>query len=200
MVTLITVKINRLPLAGVLASFALFAMATLRYPGGYAWTHDFISTLFAPTTPAGAANKARYVAVLAMFVFCVSVAVLFKLVSRRARGKALGKTLEIGGIGSMVYAFLVVTPMHNLLIGIALLFFVPAMLAALGLAHLEGRLALFWTGLMCLVLLLAAATMYYGNIFWHLLPIAQKASMAACACWLLALQLAPWMPSEKVPP
>jgi hypothetical protein len=184
-------KMNLLPLAGVLASFALLATATLFYPGGYDWAHNFICTLFAPTTAAGAANEARYVAVLAMFVFCLSVAVLFKLVSRRARGRVLGKTLEIGGIGSMVYAFLVVTPMHDLLVGIALLFFVPAMLAALRLAYLEGRLALLWSGLMCLGLLLATATMYYGNLLWHLLPLAQKASMAACTCWLLTLQLAP---------
>ena len=185
-------KINQLPLAGVLASFALFAMATSRYPGGYDWTRDFISTLFAPSTATGASNEARYVAVLAMFIFCVSVAVLFKFVSRRAKARALGKTLEIGGIGSMVYAFLVVTPMHDLLVGIALLFFVPAMLAALSLAYLEGRLALLWSGLMCLGLLLVSATMYYGNILWDLLPLAQKATFAACTCWLLILQLAPW--------
>src|SRR5437763_14389051 len=148
-------------------------MAASRYPGGYDWTRDFISTLFAPSTATGAANGARSVAVLAMFVFCVSVAVLFKFVSRRARGRALGKTLEIGGIGSMVYAFLVVTPMHDLLVGIALLFFVPAMLAALGLAYLEGRLALFWSGLLGLGLLLASATVYSDPTLWHLLARAQ---------------------------
>lgn len=126
-----------------------------------------------------------------MLVLCVSLAVLFKVVSRRATGRALEKTLEIGGIGSMVYAFLVVTPMHNLLVGIALLFFVPAQLAALRLAYLERRRALFWSGLLFLGLLLIAATMYYGNILWHLLPLAQKASMTACAGWLLALQRVP---------
>jgi len=81
--------------------------------------------------------------------------------------------------------------MHDLLVGISLLFFIPAMAAALRLAYLEHRLVLFLSGLMCLGLLVVAATMYYDNIFWHLLPVAQKASMAACACWLLTLQLAP---------
>jgi hypothetical protein len=166
-------------------------MAGLRYPGGYDWTRDFISTLFAPSTATGAPNEARYVAVLAMFFCCVSVAALFKLLSRRASGRALGKTLEAGGIGSMVYAFLVVTPMHDLLVGIALLFFIPAMVAALTLAYLEGRRALLWSGLMCFGLLLVSAALYYGNILWHLLPLAQKASIAACTCWLLTLQLAP---------
>jgi hypothetical protein len=45
---------------------------------------------------------------------------------------------------------------------------------------------------MCLGLLLASATMYYSNILWRLLPLAQKASTAACVGWLLTLQLAPW--------
>ena len=34
--------------------------------------------------------------------------------------------------------------------------------------------------------------MYYGRMLWHLLPLAQKASIAACLCWLMTLQLTPW--------
>ena len=132
-------KINPFPLIGVLVSLALFALAASLYPGGYDWMRDFISTLFATSTATGAANKARHVAVLAMFVFCVSVAVLFKVVSRRARSRMHRKTLEIGGVGSMVYAFLVVTPMHDLLVGIALLFFIAAMSAALHMIYLGRR-------------------------------------------------------------
>ncbi len=179
-----------LPLVGVLISLVLFALAASLYPGGYDWTRDFVSTLFAPSTSTGAANKARYVAVLAMFVLCLSIAVLFKLISGRASRRVHRKTLEIGGIGSMVYGFLVVTPMHDVLVGIALLFFVPAMLAALHWMWVEGRSSLFWTGLVSLGLLAATATMYYGNWLWHWLPIAQKVSLVACVGWLLTLHLA----------
>ena len=182
-------KLNPLPLTGVLVSLALFVLAASLYPGGYDWMHDFVSTLFAPSTATGAANKARYVAVLAMFVLCVSVAVMFKVISGRPRRRVHRKALEIGGIGSMVYAFLVVTPMHDLLIGIALLFFLPAMFAALHWMCVEGRLALFWAGLISLGLLVASATMYYGNLLWHLLPLAQKVSFVACVGWLLTIQL-----------
>jgi hypothetical protein len=181
--------INRLPLPGVLVSFALFAWAASYYPGGYDWANHFISTLFAPETATGDVNEARFYAVAAMFVFCVSVAVLFVVLSRRARSRVHRKILEIGGIGSMVYAFLVVTPMHDLLVGIALLFFLPAMGAAIHLLYVERRFALFWAGLMCLGLLLATATMYYGNMLWHLLPLAQKATFVACVSWLLTMQL-----------
>src|SRR5262245_29068700 len=149
-------NLNRLPLPGVLVSLALFTVAASYYPGGYDWANHFISTLFAPATATGVANEARFFAVAAMFVCCVSVAVLFKVLSRRASRRLHRKTLEIGGIGSMVYAFLVVTPMHDLLVGIALLFFVPAMSAATHLQYVERRLALFWAGLMCLGLLLTA--------------------------------------------
>lgn len=182
-------KRDLLPLAGVLSSLALFAGAASRYPGGYNWRRDFVSWLFAPATTTGVANGARPLAVLAMFVFCLSVAALFKIVSSRTDRRVPGKILEIGGIGSMVYAFLVVTPMHDLLVGIALLFYVPAMSAAFYLMYAEGRLALFWSGVFALILLLASAIMYYGNVLWHLLPLAQKVSYAACVGWLLTMQL-----------
>jgi hypothetical protein len=183
-------SINRLPLPGVLVSLTLFALAAASYPGGYDWANHFISMLFAPSTATGAANEARSLAVAAMLVLCVSVAVLFEVLSRRAGRRVHGKTLEIGGIGSMVYAFLAVTPMHDLVVGIALLFFVPAMSAAIHLLYVERRFALFWVGLMCLGLLLACATMYYGHVLWYLLPLAQKASFVACVGWLLAMQFA----------
>ena len=182
-------NITRLPLLGVLVSFALFAWATSYYPGGYEWANHFISTLFAPVTAAGEVNEARPFAVAAMFVFCVSVAALFVVLSRRASRRVHRKTMEIGGVGSMVYAFLVVTPMHDLLVGIALLFFIPAMCAAIHLVYVEHHFALFWVGLLCLGLLLASATMYYGNMLWHLLPLAQKATFVACVGWLLTMEL-----------
>jgi hypothetical protein len=183
------VILNRLPLPGVLISLALFAWAASHYPGGYDWANHFISTLFAPTTATGVPNTARFLAIAAMLVFCVSVAILFVVLSRRTGSLVHRKTLEIGGIGSMVYAFLVVTPMHDLLVSISLLFFIPAMLAAIHLMYVERRFTLFWVGLMCLGVLLVTATMYYGNLHWHLLPLAQKATFVACIGWLLTLQI-----------
>ena len=124
-----------------------------------------------------------------MFVLCLNMAVLFKVISGRASRRVHRKTIEIGGIGSMVYGFLVVTPMHDLLVGIALLFFLSAMVAALHWLWVEGRSALFWTGLVSLGLLAATAAMYYGGWLWHWLPIAQKVSFVACIGWLLTLHL-----------
>jgi hypothetical protein len=189
-------KIRDLPLLGVIASLVPFTLAALRYPGGYDWTRQFVSTLFWPVTPMGAPNAARPLAVAAMFVFCLSVGVLFELVSRRATVRALGKTLQTGGIGAAVYGFLAVTPLHDLMVEIALGFFVVAMVAALRLAALEGRPALLAAGALCLSLLVVTAVMYYGKVFWIALPIAQKASMSSCIAWVLVLHHGPWKLAE----
>jgi len=99
----------------------------------------------------------------------------------------LKKTLEIGGIGSMVYAFFVVTPMHDLVLAIALLFYVPAMLTALVLVSQEGRRGLFWSGCVCLGMLVAGVTMFYGQCLLNVQPVTQKALFAASTGWLLRL-------------
>jgi hypothetical protein len=109
-------------------------------------------------------------------------------------GKAIAvhvrKTIQVAGIGSMVYAFLVVTPMHNLLVGVALLFFVTAMLATLHMLYVERHRAMFLAGLVCLAVTLSNAAMYYGNVDVGLLPIVQKVSLVMWVGWLLALHFA----------
>jgi hypothetical protein len=70
-------------LVGVLASFVLFGLSTAHYPGGYDWAHHFVSTLFHATALNGAENAARPIAVVAMFMFCVSMGILFKGISSK---------------------------------------------------------------------------------------------------------------------
>lgn len=184
------------PLLGILASLGLFALAAASYPGGpstaaeplgYDWTHDFICTLFAPTAPGGAANPARSIAIPAWLLFCVSIGVLFAILSRRARSKAQRDIIQIGGIGSAVYASLVVTPMHDLMVTIALLFFVSAALALLRLLHVGQHRRLLWAGAACLAVLTTCAVMYYGDLLFPALPVAQKLTFAVLVAWLLAV-------------
>ena len=183
-------KKDHLPLFGVFASLLLFALSTARYPGGYDWANHSISRLFQPAALNGAENPARPLAVLAMFIFCVSMAVVFKNVSRRGKTRFHKKMIEIAGIGSMVYAFLVVTPMHDSLVGVALLFFVTAMLVTLHMLYLERHSAMLYAGIICLALSLSNAVMYYGNVLFGFLPIVQKTSVAMWVGWLFVLQFA----------
>jgi hypothetical protein len=182
-------QLERLPTFAASVACVLFAVAASRYPGGFVWSRNFISEFFLPTLANGAPNSARPWAIAAMFFACASIGVAFQRLTRRATSRVQRSVLEIGGIGAAVYGFCAVTPLHHgLMIGLGLAFFFPAMAAALVLARSEQRRALFWSGVVSVALIAITAAMYYGELAWHALPLAQKASMAACWLWVLALQ------------
>ncbi len=190
---------SHIPLLGIVISVCLFFVATTYYPGGttdsaatvgYEWAHNFVCSLFAPVALNGAPNPARYVAIPAMLVLCISIGVLFKIISNKSTSRIHRKTIEIGGIGSAVYGFLVVTPMHDLMIDIVLPFALVGLLATLHLLYVLRSWRLFFMGSVGIVLLLLSAAMYYGHVFFGLLPVVQKASLAACLGWLLAVNYA----------
>jgi hypothetical protein len=187
---------RHLPLIGIVIGVSLFFVAAAYYPGGttdsatsvgYDWARNFICSLFAARALNGAANPARFVAIPAMLMVCVSIGALFKSISNKSTSGIQRKAIEIGGIGSMVYAFLAITPMHNLMVNIALTFALIALFATLHLLYVKRRSLLFFVGSACILLLLLSAVMYYGHVFFGLLPVAQKASMLGCVAWLAAV-------------
>jgi hypothetical protein len=187
---------SHLPLLGIAVSMGLFFVATTRYPGGtvdsatsvgYDWAHNFISSLFAPRALNGAANPARLFAIPAMLVLCVSIGALFKSISNQSPSRMHRKTIEISGIGAAVYAFLVATPMHDMMVNMVLPFALVAQLATLHLLYVLRRSLLFFVGSVCILLLLLSAAMYYGKLFFGLLPVVQKAGLIASVGWLVAV-------------
>jgi len=187
-------KSKHLPLIGVASSFALFLVAASRYPGGtlaspntvgYDWSQNFLSSLFGPQALNGAPNPARPFAVLALFVMSLALAVLWARIAATASSRAHKKAIEIAGIGSAVYGFLVSTPMHDLMVTIGLLFSVTAMVATTHMLFVERRWRLFAMGVLSLALAAVAATLYYGHALYGVLPVVQKLSMAASTGWLL---------------
>jgi hypothetical protein len=190
------VKFRHAPLVGILVSVLLFTVAMAFYPGGtsfsantvgYDWSRNFLSSLFQPQAWNGSPNPARWFAIPAMFLLCLSYGFIFRCVSRRGRSKFQRKAIEIGGIGSAVYTFLVVTPMHDLMITISLFFFVAAVLGTLHLLYVERHTFLFAAGLTCLAVLLISTGMYYGNVLYEALPVAQKLTFVSLVVWVLAL-------------
>lgn len=192
------------PLVGVLSSVILFIVAAAYYPGGtlesadtvgYDWTRHFISTLFAPKSLNGAANPSRDFAIPAALIICISLAVIFKGVSLKTPSKAMRSTIEIGGIGSMVYAFLAVaTPMHDVLVTVGLVFFLVAVLATLQVLYTAGQTKLVFFGMSSLALKLVSAVIYYGNVFFVVLPVVQKLAFIVSVGWLLAVHFADFDP------
>lgn len=175
------------PLLGVLASTVLFALAAARYPGGYDWLDQSVSSLFQPSGLDGAPNPARLLGASAVVVFCTSIAIAFATIAKRGPSRFHRKTIQIAGIGSMVYAALTVTPMHDVLVGVALLFFVTAMVTIFHRLYLERRFGMLGAGIACLALTLCNAIMYYADVIYGFLPSVQKISLVMWVSWLLAL-------------
>lgn len=175
------------PLGLVGLAMLLFGVATVQYPGGYAWLQQSISSAFQPQTAGGVANTARPVAVAAVLSFCLGIGFVFHSVSRRGPTRLHRKTIQIAGVGSMVYGFLVVSPMHDVLVGVTLVFFLVAMLATFHMLWLESRLVMLLTGMACVSGTVWNATIYFSETGSTFLPIVQKVSIGLWVVWLLTL-------------
>ena len=90
----------------------------------------------------------------------------------------------------MVYASLAFTVLHNLMVTIALGFFVVAVLALLQALYASRAMPFLVAGCACLVVLIASATLYYGDLYPEALPWGQRASFAFFAIWLVSLDFA----------
>jgi hypothetical protein len=167
---------------GILTAVACLGAATTVYPGGFDWNRDFISTLLR-----GPAGPARILADAAVLLFCVSVALVFWRLARATELGRSAKTIRIAGIGSMVYAGLTITPMHDVMVSISLAFLLVAVLSLLSALYVTNELLLFASGCLCLVILVASAAMYYTGLFVSVLPWAQRISFSLLAIWLVSL-------------
>ncbi|MEX0662955.1 MAG: hypothetical protein WEA58_02115 [Balneolaceae bacterium] len=180
----------------VFCSLTLFVLATIFYPGGtaenvntigYYWAKNTISALFQPNALNGDVNSARYFAISSVLIYCVSLAFMFKSIAKNAATAFHRKTIEIAGIGFAVYAFFIVTPMHNLMVVIALLFFVVTVLTLLHNLYLQKKMRLFAIGLISVSMPLINAAIYYGDFFNGMLPLVQKTGTFACAIWFVLI-------------
>ena len=186
-----------IPLLGVSVSLAILVVAAGRYPGGYDWLDQSVSSLFQPTTHDGETNEARLLASLGVVTFCASMGIVFAAIAKRGPTPFHRKTVQIAGIGSMVYAALVVTPMHDVLVGVALVFFVTAVATLAHGLYLERRRGMLSLGLTSLALVLGNATMYYGDLLYGFLPVVQKAALGMWVVWLFALYFSRWEPDTR---
>lgn len=151
-------------------------------PGGYDWSRDYLSTLFRSES-----TGARMAAIAGMLLLCGSIAAVFVRLARAASSPVAATILRVGGIGSAVYAFLAVTPMHDLMVTISLVFFVFADLALLRALYLGREAGFLVAGSVCFALLTASSAIYYSQQFMFLLPWAQRTLFALLAVWLVML-------------
>jgi hypothetical protein len=187
---------RQLPLFCVVLGFALIVLATRFYPGGtleeptavgFDWSRNYLTNLFRPQAFNGQRNAAMPYAVSGMWLFCGGMGELFRQLAKGMTPTWHAKWVRIFGIGAAVYAALTVTPMHDLMVTIALGFFLGAEIVLLVWLWQRRQFAQWIAGVTNLVLLAIAAFIYYREVALVALPTLQKLVFLLSTAWLLWL-------------
>jgi hypothetical protein len=189
------VRKNFIPIGLLLATLLLF-ISTRYYPGGsqadssspgYDWKNNYLCNLFDIKAMNGADNLARPWAVAGMFFLCLSTAFFFIDFSKKIPLKSASRVIRYSGAGSMVFAFLTVTPYHDIMVTLA------NTLALLSLFYIT--VFMFRTKLMllkvlsavCIFIAYVCTYVYYSGYYLELLPMLQKVDLLFIVTWFLGL-------------
>jgi len=183
-------------LIGTITSLSLLLIATLVYPGGsvfdknstgFAWTKNFISNLFATKALNGADNPSRPWADMGMIVLSISIGTFFIHFSKKIPAKGAANVVKYLGAANVLFIFLIVTPLHGLMVIIASTLFLIS-LFYITIFILKTRLFLF--KLFCIICLLTfyCTLFLYGTRNWNILPVMQKVTFISSILLVLALE------------
>ncbi|MEQ1935390.1 MAG: DUF998 domain-containing protein [Fimbriimonadaceae bacterium] len=186
---MLRINTRYIPIVGVVLALGLFVIAVFQYAGDVHWTRVTASMLCAKFLPDGSPNPGRALPITALFIHCASMALLFHFLSKDAETRWQRDAIQIGGIGSQVYSFLTVTPIHNLMVNITLVFTIVAMAAVTRMLHHKHhyRLAIF--GVVCLVVTLSSVSLYYADAYTELWGVLQRLNFTLTTAWLFAVLL-----------
>jgi len=183
-------------LIGVVLSLILMIIAISIYPGGsmfdknsigFDWTKNFISNLFGAKALNGAENPSRIWAYKGMILLPFSYAIFFINMSKKLPEKNVANILKYGGAANILFMFLIVTPLHDLMLNVSITLFWTCFGFITGFI-LRSRLHLF--KFLCVVCLL----IFYYSIFlwatndWDLLPTMQKVNFINSTLLILGLE------------
>ncbi|NOT90185.1 hypothetical protein [Ferruginibacter sp.] len=183
-------------LTGITISILLLLIATMVYPGGslydknsigFQWSKNFISNLFAAKAVNGANNPSRFWADAGMIFLAVSFAIFFIEFSKKITVKHAARVIKYLGAGGMFFTFLIVTPLHDIMVTIASTLFLVSIFY-ITVFVLKSKLHLF--KFLCIIcLLIFYFTLYlYGSGNFVLLPVMQKITFISTILLILGLQ------------
>ena len=122
-----------------------------------------------------------------MMFLSLSFAIFFIRYSKRIPAKGAGNVVKYFGAGGMLCTFLIVTPMHDLMVAISSTLYLVSLFY---ITVFIFKTKLHWFKFCCVIcLLLLYATLYlYGTGHWNFLAIMQKITLASSILLILGLQ------------
>ncbi|TWV96764.1 hypothetical protein [Chitinophaga pinensis] len=181
---------------GVIISLALLIIATIVYPGGsyasdttigFDWGNNYLCNLFSPKAINGAGNTSRIWAISGWCLLCACYVAFFIDFSKRIPAKGAANIIKYTGIGAMVFAFLAVTPYHDIMVTIA---DTLGLLCAFYIMVFTFKAKLHLLSILSVITLLLSYLMtyiYYSQQFMQILPVVQKVGIVMEVIWVLSL-------------
>lgn len=183
-------------LFGITAAIILLVIAAIQYPGGstynlnaagYSWQHNYISNLFNKTAVNGRQSTSPLWAAAAMFFLCSGIGLFFIQFPKKIPVKSAAHIIKYFGAVAMVATFLVITPLHNVMINIS------ATLALVSIFYITVfilRSKLMKLKLLSMIYLLIAYCcifIYNSGMYLQYLAVMQKVALAVTIVWVLAV-------------
>jgi len=147
----------------------------------------FISNLFGAKALNGSENPSRIWAYLGMLLLPFTYAIFFFNMSKKIPEKNVANILKYGGAANILFMFLIITPLHDLMLNISITLFWTCFGFVTGFI-LRSKLHLF--KFLCIVCLL----IFYYSLYlwatndWNLLPIMQKVNFINSTLLILGLE------------
>lgn len=180
----------------IVTSVILIITASRFYPGGsildknstgFDWTKNFISNLFGANAINGARSGSRIWAIIGMAFHSVGYGIFFIHMSGKISHRHASAVLKIVGVANIAFNFLVVTPLHDLMVTIS------STLSLLGIFYItvfifRTKLHLFKVCCTICMLIFYFTLYLYGSGDWGLLAIMQKVAFVCSMFLVLGLE------------
>jgi hypothetical protein len=184
-------------LIGILLSVALFVVAAIKYPGGsqrdknsigYDWKNNYVCNLFDSKAVNGTQSSSRPWADSGMIVLGATFALFFYRSSKKMPSTGIARLIKYVGVGAMVLAVLVVTPLHDVVVTVSgtgaviCIFYISALLFRSKLLFMKVLSAA------CLLMFYCCSVIYYFRYHLELLPVMQKVWLLFIVTWTLCVE------------
>ena len=187
------------PIFGTLLFIGLYFLATLFYPGGsqvdknskgFSWANNYWCNLLNEKAMNGQHNAARPLAMVAMFVLCLTLAVFWYIFPRKIGFKKSSRlVIQIAGGLAMTTGMFLFTDLHDTIVNIASLCGLVATVGTfIGLYKLKWT-RLFGLGILNLLLVVLNNILYYGDGLKLFLPVVQKITFLFFLLWICLITL-----------
>lgn len=182
---------------GILLFVVFFILAAMHYPGGsnydtssigYKWNLNYWCELLGDYSKSGVPNTARPYGFVGMVTLALGVSTFWYAVPKRIhRNKLVASITSVAGILSMFFSAFIFTPLHDLVIFSAVLCgSVSFILLFYGILKTGSKIH-FFSGVICLLMIITNCFIYITEIGINHLPSLQKITFLFTLSWIVLI-------------